>query len=335
MPDISIGRFRGGFCVYWTKSDGKRARYKLAACTRAAAEPEAIDVYRRENQKAPGANTIATLWEAYRDDLGSKPTAKTMGYTGKAVLEHFGAYRPDQIDKALCRAYSDKRLAAGKSVGTVWTELGHLQSTMNFARDINAIDRAPRIWRPVKPETDKRILNAGEARALIDGAHDPHIRLALILLLGTAARVGAVLELTWDRVDFERNSINLRIDDGTTRKGRAIVPMNSGVRAALSVANEAALSDYVIEYAGQPIKSIRTGFKAATVRARLGRVTIHELRHTAAVTMLSAGVPLVKVGQMLGHTNTAVTYRTYARYLPEQMQDAADVLDFANLKRSV
>jgi integrase len=272
---------------------------------------------------------------AYRTDLGDKPTAKTMGYTGKAVLAHFGPYRPDQIDKALCRSYASKRIAEGKSVGTVWTELGHLQSTMNFARDVNIIDRAPRIWRPVKPETDKRILNAGEARALIDGAHDPHIRLALILLLGTAARVSAILDLKWDRVDFERGSINLRIDDGTSRKGRAIVPMSRGVRAALSVAHSAALSDYVIEYAGHPIKSMRTGFKAAVERAGLGRVTIHELRHTAAVTMLSAGVPLVKVGQMLGHTNTSVTYRTYARYLPEQMQDAADILDFSSKKRSI
>ena len=52
-------------------------------------------------------------------------------------------------------------------------------------------------WRPSKPQTGKRILNPGEARTLIEMAHDPHIRLALILLLGTAARVGAVLDLTW------------------------------------------------------------------------------------------------------------------------------------------
>lgn len=329
MSHISIGRLRGGYCVYWTKPDGKRARYKLSARTRAEAEAEAIDVYRKEHTATIG-ETVSALWEAYRADMGDKPTAKTMGYTGKAVLAHFGHYRPDQIDKALCREYGEKRLAEDKSVGTVWTELGHLQSTMNFAEQTGMIEKAPRIWRPVKPDSDKRILSASEARALIDAAREPHTRLALILLLGTAARVGAILDLTWDRVDLDRGSVNLRLDDGMSRKGRAIVPMNRGVRAALTVAHDAAMTDYVIEYAGKPVKSIRTGFQASVKRAKLGRVTIHELRHTAAVTMLSAGVPLVKVGQMLGHTNTSVTYRTYARYLPEQMQDAADVLDFTS-----
>ncbi|MFP3344549.1 tyrosine-type recombinase/integrase, partial [Halomonas sp. SIMBA_159] len=107
------------------------------------------------------------------------------------------------------------------------------------------IETAPKIWRPANPLTDKRILLAGEARALIDGAIEPHIRLALILLLGTAGRVGAVLVLTWDRVDFDRGTINLRLEDSQTRKGRAVVPMNPSTRAVLDVAYRAALSEHV------------------------------------------------------------------------------------------
>ena len=49
--------------------------------------------------------------------------------------------------------------------------------------------------------------------------------------------------------------------------------------------------------------------------------------------MLGAGVPLEKVSQVLGHSNTAVTFRTYARYLPNQMDDAVAALDFMNLRR--
>lgn len=282
---------------------------------------------------APVGAMVAQLWEAYRTDLGDKPTATTMLYTGKAVLKHFGSYTPDQVSKELCEEYARNRMAAGISQGSVWTELGHLQSTMRFAEDIRAIERAPKVWRPSKPQTDKRILNRGEARALIDGAVEPHVRLAVALLLGTAARLGAVLDLTWDRVDFDAGTINLRLDDATTRKGRAFLPMNRTTRPALLAAHEAALSDHVIEYAGKPVRSIRTGFKAAAARAKIGHVRIHDLRHTAAVTMLSEGVPLEKVSQVLGHSNTAVTFSTYARYLPQHMQDAVDILDFGSLKR--
>ena len=135
-------------------------------------------------------------------------------------------------------------------------------------------------------------------------------------------------------MDFGRGTINLRLDDGVTRKGRAVVPMNASTRAALSVAREAALSEYVIEYAGGPVKSIRKGFSAAVERSGIGRVTIHELRHTAAVTMLSAGLPIEMVAQVLGHSNLSVTYRTYGRYLPGQMQDPVDVLNFTEIRKA-
>ena len=172
-------------------------------------------------------------------------------------------------------------------------------------------------------------------RSLLDATRAPHVRLAVALLLGTAARVGAVLDLTWDRVDLERGVINLRLDDAITRKRRAVLPMNRTTRAALETAHEAALSGYVIEHAGRQVKSIRNGFTSAVERAGLGHVRIHDLRHTAAVTMLGAGVPLDQVAQVLGHSNTAVTFSTYGRYLPSHMQDAVDVLDFATLKRGV
>ena len=331
---IKIGRFRGGFCVYWREA-GRRRRYQLNARTRAEAEAEALEVFRKETYKSrPESATVAQLWALYIEDLGDRPTATTMGHTGKAVLPHFGAFKPEDIDKPLCTDYSKARLAKHKSVGTVWTELGHLQSALNFAVKTRLIEKAPKIWRPVKPESDKRIIDRGEARALIDAAHDPHIRLALILLFGTAARIGAILDLEWDRVDFDRNSINLRIPESHTRKGRAIVPMNGMVRAALATARDSALSDFVIEYAGQPVKSIRTGFTNAIRRSGIGHTRIHDIRHTAAVTMLHEGKPLEMVAQMLGHSNISVTYQTYGRYLPGHMQEAADVLDFVKVRKA-
>lgn len=331
MPAITIGRLRGGFCVYWDDQEtGKRRRYRLGARTRTEAEAEAAQVYKREVlDKRREPVKVAEIWEDYILDLGKKPTAKTMKYTGIAVLGFFGAFSPDAIDRKRCRDYQEHRYRQGVSQGTVHTELGHLTSALNWAHKVGMIERVPYIWRPAKPETDKRILSRDEAQALIEGAIDPHIRLALVLLLGTGARVGAILDLTWDRVDFEAGSVNLRINDSATRKGRANVPMNKMVRAALQTARPAAMSDFVIEYAGKPIKSIRNGFKAAVRRAEIGELTIHEVRHTAAVTMLSNGVPLEKVSQMLGHSNTAITFKTYARYLPSHMQDAADILDFS------
>ncbi|WP_244504630.1 tyrosine-type recombinase/integrase [Jannaschia faecimaris] len=154
--------------------------------------------------------------------------------------------------------------------------------------------------------------------------------------LTTAARIGAILDLTWGRIDFERGNINLRLPDGVTRKGRAVVAMNRMARAALEAAYQARLSDYVIEFGGKPVGSIRTGFNAAVRRAGIGRaVGVHDLRHTAAVKMLSMGIPMEQVSQFLAHSNVQTTRRVYARFAPEHLADAAAVLEFTDTPRAV
>lgn len=327
MPEISIGRLRGGFCVYWTGPDGRRRRHQLAARTRAEAEAEGRDRYLRETA-APEGLTIATIWAAYVDHLGTKPTAATMRHTGKAVLAHFGALRPDQITIRDCRAYTAARLEAGRKIGSVHTELGHLRSALRWAAKVRLIDRAPHIEQPPKPASDVRPLTDAQITALLDGCAAPHIRLAVVLLLTTGARIGAVLDLTWQRVDFDRGVIDLRLPDGVTRKGRAVVPMNRMARAALESAYQARLTDHVVEWAGQRIRSIRKGYGAALTRAGLADVNIHQIRHTVAVRMLTAGQPIEAVAQYLGHSNTAITYSTYARFMPEHLAGAAEILEF-------
>ena len=146
-------------------------------------------------------------------------------------------------------------------------------------------------------------------------------------------------------MDFDGGYINLRTTETGPRKGRAVVPMNPTLRAALSAAKATALTDNVIEWAGSPVKSIKTGFNHAVIDAGFfvvrERGTIkptispHTLRHTAAVHMAAAGRPMSKISQYLGHSSTAVTERVYARYAPEHLQEESAVLDFARLLKVV
>ncbi len=327
MPDITIGKLRGGYCVSWNEN-GKRRRYQLAARTRKDAEAEGRDRYLKETITRNG-HTVADLWTMYVDYLGDKPTAATMGWTGKAVLEHFGTYRPDQITIADSRAYIAKRIAAGRKPGSIHTELGHLRSCMNWAvKKAAAIDRVPPIDMPSKPDSDVRPLNQNQIHRIVDNCTAPHVRLAVILLLTTGGRVSAILDRTWDKIDFDRGVIDLRLTDGVTRKGRAVLPMNALARTALKTAYDARQTEWVVEYNGGPIKSIRTGYAAALRRAGLSGIRIHQIRHTVAVQMLAAGQPIERVSQYLGHSNIQITQKIYARFLPEHLADAADVLNF-------
>jgi integrase len=66
----------------------------------------------------------------------------------------------------------------------------------------------------------------------------------------------------------------------------------------------------------------------ARCRAGLGEdappvITIHELRHTHASLLLSAGEPVKTVSQRLGHASVTVTLAIYAHVMPGDQKRAA------------
>lgn len=163
---------------------------------------------------------------------------------------------------------------------------------------------------------------------MVDAIATPHIKLFVIIGLATGARAGAILDLSWDRVDFMHGTIDFRPSGrNQTNKRRTVVPMNATARAALEQAYAGRLADYVIEYGGKPIQSVKKAIQRLAERTGL-KVSPHVLRHTCAVWMAQADVPMQKISQYLGHTSSRVTESTYARYSPSFMQDAGDAANF-------
>lgn len=139
----------------------------------------------------------------------------------------------------------------------------------------------------------------------------------------TAARAGAILDARWEQVDFERKLISYdRPGRAKSRKRRATVPLNTAVLAELQAAREVAVTDYVIEFRGNPVASVKTAFKAACRRAAIEDCTPHTLRHTAATHMAEAGVPMAQIARMLGDTE-AMVEKVYAKFSPDYLRVAA------------
>ena len=160
---------------------------------------------------------------------------------------------------------------------------------MNWAVKRKLIASAPFNWVPSKGASRKRVLTYDEARLLIAAAGDPHILLFILLALTTGARHTAILDLEWDRVDWDRGMIKydvpITVDpmSKSWRKGRATVPMGSVVTAALQRAFKGRQTGHVIEHGGRRLKSVRDGFANAAERAGLG---CHELHPTKPDTMV-------------------------------------------------
>ena len=237
----------------------------------------------------------------------------------KPLNEFFGNLLPDQITENLCEKYASKR---GKKNTTVRNELAVLRSAVNWHDKNNrAIFKFPA---PAAPKDHH--LTKDEAAKLLAAAKAPHLRLFIILALTTGARSNALLDLTWDRVDFEKNIVDLRASENDGKK-RALVPMNERLKRALVDAYQARACNYVIDFGGKRVQSVRKGFgriaKAAGITA-----SPHILRHTAAVWMAEDGVPMSEISQFLGHSSTAITEKVYARYSPAYLKKAASSLNF-------
>lgn len=326
MREYRIGRLNGRFVVTWTDDAGKRRRHRLDALTAKDAERAARDLILRL-QAPPSGATVGQLWAAYQDAMGERRQAAKLAQTGRNVLPAFGHLSPAQITAEDCADYIDHRRAAGRKDATIRTEMGCLRAALAWAHKARLIDRPQHITMPPVPRPRDRYLTRDEVRRLLDAAGEPHIRLAMLLMLTTAGRIGALLELTWDRVDLDRRIIRLAPHDIGPKKGRATVPINDSLAEALAGAHRAAMSRFVIEWGGSRVGSIKTGFNAAVKRAGIAHCTPHDLRRTAGRFMAEAGVPIDEIAQYLGHSNPNITRSTYGQFSPDYLRKAASALE--------
>lgn len=65
------------------------------------------------------------------------------------------------------------------------------------------------------------------------------------------------------------------------------------------------------------------------VEAGLPHRSFHNLRHSAATLLLSWGVPLKVIQEILGHSNFAITANVYTDVLPSLQKEAMDKWDDA------
>lgn len=235
----------------------------------------------------------------------------------KAMKPFWNGVEPHLIDREMAQSYAKRR---GMSAATIRYELGMLSVALRWAVQREYLRRAPQIWRPEPPERRVRHLTRAEFERWFAEVRAPHARLYVELGLATMARPTAILELTWDRVDFERGTVDLNPRGRRqTRKRRPVVPLNEDALAALRIAWDARQSEFVIERGAKQVKSIKKAFQAASERSGI-HATPYTLRHTGAVWAAEAGVTMAELARFMGHRDSAVTERHYVQFSPDHLR---------------
>ena len=146
------------------------------------------------------------------------------------------------------------------------------------------------------------------------------------LLLLTGARRGEVQSMQWGDLELE---VGVWTKPGATTKQRTLhrVPLSAPVRQLLAdLERERGDLEFVFpgRLGGHRVE-IKAAWRAICKAARIRDLRIHDLRHSYASQLVSAGFSLPTIGALLGHTQPATTHR-YAHLADDPLRRATETV---------
>jgi integrase len=157
----------------------------------------------------------------------------------------------------------------------------------------------------------------------------------LWLLLLTGARKGEVLAMRWEHLDLGEPAVWTKPASAVKQDRLHRVPLNNQARDIL-IAIKDARSGNVVRLSPSPfvfpernelgrVRDIKRGWERICKAAGLTNLRIHDLRHSFASFLVSAGHGLPMIGALLGHSQAQTTSR-YAHLMDSAQRAASEAL---------
>jgi len=266
---------------------------------------------------------ILTLY--YEEHAQYLKSAKQAKNHERTMLSAFGDYFVGQMKQKYVSDFIRASNDMGRSSGTVRRELAHLNAAFNYSVREGRLLYAPKFKMPPPPPPRDRVLNTTEIEQLFIACTTEHVHSFVTLMLNTGQRPGAIEGLKWEQVDFENRIIRFDKDGKQQSKKLARpVPMNEIVFDLLTSLYAKAVTDYVLEYKGQPAGCVKRAFSKACIKAGLKGVSRYTLRHTYGTYLYTQGVSEKVIADMMGHTSAKTTSQHYIKHDMDRLRVTVD-----------
>ncbi len=211
-----------------------------------------------------------------------------------------------------------------------------LKAAFNKAKDWGYIHDNPfvKIKLPKIPENKPLFITEDEFDELIKIETIDIYKSIFTLGFFTGCRLGELLHLQWNDIDFQRNEISVKNKEKFTTKSKRerLIPMSKQVQTVLSKINETTQNmspeNYIFcdindnPYSNSRIsKAFKRLIKQSTLDPKLH---FHSLRHSFCSNLVSKGVSIYVVKQLAGHESILTTQR-YAHLKQQALIDAIDL----------
>ena len=331
-PTSSIWQIR-----YYDKNNRRRELSTGTKDEKSALLELARFIKLEEEERLSVAPSLVECLEYYAERHKTK--GRTKVENDKNIISFFGQIPPNAISRNTCRNYLKHRTsqkfkrkgwAKEKNVSeaSAAREIRSLAAAINFCVKEKFCPSGAVFYSPTIQSKGKKYITKKEARLIFSQCPSFHIKLFMLIALGSGHRMSAVLGLTWDRVNAGTiNFIDPNKEQTNKRRGQVPIIEGSDLYYMLSEARVAAETDFVIEHNGKPVKTVRRGIEVAGQRVGIDYLTPHILKHSACVWMAEDGVPLADIAD-LTVTDIKTIMDNYMIFTPARGQRAVSATQF-------
>ncbi|MFA5780106.1 MAG: tyrosine-type recombinase/integrase [Elusimicrobiota bacterium] len=232
--------------------------------------------------------------------------------------------------------YINNRIKAKKKHSTINREFTVLKAMFNKAIHWGYISQNPAKNIKKLPDTTKklpRFLTIDEIKMVLAECSSWLYNIVVCLIL-TGMRVGELINLTWNDINFKQQRIHIQSKDGWTPKTYEIrtIPMHPMV---IDILKKLPKNTKYVFTSPEGHKLIggnlqKRYFKKITNKLGLKDATIHTLRHTFASHLVMKGVDILTVSKLLGHSDIKTTM-IYSHIAPDHLHAAVNLFPTQDL----
>lgn len=262
-------------------------------------------------------------WDKYlefKKTMVGTETHKRIATSGKWLMEFFGSDLPISIDSARWNDYLHWRRKNWPS-HSLENDAKWFSNFCHYLADRKIIARPLRIKNPDVRNFIGREYSDDELSRLMERS-SADLRLAIWMGYKMMMRIGEIAEMSWDRIDFKRQTLISKDRDSATKIKR-VVPINDLVFKVLKDRKLQSKSPWVFPQVRDPSRPIATQvfdkeFQKVKIAAKVkGR--FHDLKHTGITRLIRAKKPLPWISKVSG-TSIATLMRRYEHTSPEDFK---------------
>lgn len=289
----------------------------------------------RQPAAKPRFEAFAWRWYAVYVKTNNKPSEQR---SKRAILRThlipwFGTLPLDRITPLGVEEFKAAKVDDGLAPKSINNHLAVLAKCLRTAEEWGEIERVPKLRQLKVPPQKFDFLSREEAERLIHAARDPQWRAMVTVALRTGLRLGELLALDSSDVDLSvailtvrRSAYRNQLLSTKSNRIRHIPLTDETCRVLQPVLGSNGL---IFSRRGPgPLnhKTPRTVLGALCKEAGIRRIGWHVLRHTFASHLVTIGINIKTIQELLGHSDIRTTMR-YAHLAPTVLRDAVQALE--------